>query len=137
MDFPILGSADRHMAAALIGAVEYTINKKLHPNYRLLCKIYQDRCEKNIKRNVGFLPGTILHYNHGQKFSRKYAERWLILVENQFDPLVDIYKDDQDLWQLSDGKVKLRDQIRRYFEQRNEDDKSITKDCKYLKAHWF
>lgn len=137
MDFPILGSADRHMAASLIGSVKHTINKKLHKNYILLCEIFQDRCEKNIKRNVGFLPGTILHYNHGQKFARKYNERWFILVDNQFDPLIDIYKDHNDLWQLGDEKIKLRNQIRRYFEQRNEDDKSITKDCKYIKSHWF
>lgn len=137
LDFPILGSADNHMALALVGIVDLSLNKNLHPNYLLLCKIFQERCEKNIKRNVGYVHGTILHNFHGNKADRKYQSRWEILVNNSFDPLVDIYKDHQGLWQLDDAKIKLRDDIIRYFRERNEDCNIMPMDYKYVKGKWI
>ena len=55
----------------------------------------------------------------------------------QFDPLVDIYKDHQGLWQLDDGKVKLRDDIIRYFRERNEGCNVMPIDYKYCKGKWI
>jgi len=137
LEFAILGSADNHMCLALLGIVDESLNKNLHPNYKLLCKIFQERCEKNIKRNVGYVHGTILHHYHGNKADRKYQDRWNILVNNQFDPLVDIYKDSYGLWQLDDGKIKLRDDIIRYFRERNEDCNVMPMDYKYCKGKWI
>ena len=137
LDFAILGSADNHMALAFIGIVDLSLNKKLHANYKLLCNIFQERCEKNIKRKVGYVHGTILHHFHGNKVDRKYQSRWEILVNNQFDPLVDIYKDANGLWQLNDSKPKLRDDIIRYFRERNEDCNTMPMDYKYCKGKWI
>ena len=137
IDFAILGSADNHTALALLGLVDESLNKKLHPNYIKLCKIFQERCAKNIKQNVGYVHGTIMHYFHGNKADRKYQDRWKILVDNQFDPLVDIYKDSNGLWQLDDTKIKLRDSIRRYFRERNEDCNVMPMDYKYCKGKWI
>ncbi len=134
MEFPILGSADAHMAMALIGEVSRTIDKRLHKNYKEMLLIFQDRCELHIKRNVGFVCGTIHHFYHGDKKNRKYKERYGILTENQFDPLRDIKKDNNNLWQLEDTKPKLRDDIRKYFRQRNEDSRDINQDYTYVKC---
>lgn len=137
LDFAVLGSADNHMALAFIGTVDLSLNKKLHPNYIKLCNIFQERCEKNIKRNVGYVHGTLLHHFHGNKADRKYQDRWSILVNNNFDPLVDIYKDSNGLWQLDDTKIKLRDDIIRYFRERNEDCNVMPMDYKYCKGKWI
>ncbi len=136
-EFPILGSADNHLALALLGLVDGSLNRNLHPNYILLCRILQERCERHIKRDVGYIHGTILHNFHGNKADRKYQSRWNILVENQFDPLVDIYKDCNNLWVLNDNKPKLRDEIRRYFRERNEDCNTMPCDYQFKKAHWI
>ena len=137
LEFAVLGSADNHMALALLGLVDESINQKLHPNYKLLCKIFQERCEKHIKKNVGYVHGTILHNFHGNKVDRQYKSRWEILVNNQFDPLVDIYKDHQGLWILDGSKSKLRDDIIRYFRERNEDCNTMPMDYKYCKGRWI
>jgi len=137
IDFPILGSGDNHMALAFIGSVDLSLNKNLHSNYKLLCNIFQERCEKNIKRNVGYVHGTIMHHFHGNKVDRQYQSRWQILINNDFDPLVDIYKDANGLWQLNDNKPKLRDDIIRYFRERNEDCNTMPVDYKYVKAKWI
>ena len=137
IDFAILGSSDNHMSLSLLGLVDESLNKRLHPNYIKLCKIFQERCANNIKKKVGYVHGTIMHYFHGNKISRGYQSRWSILVENQFDPLSDIYKDSNGLWQLDDKKIKLRDGIIRYFRERDEDCNVMPMDYKYCKGKWI
>lgn len=126
MEFPILGSADRHMAAALVGSAGGTLNRKLHPNYKRLVLDWQERAELFLRRNVGYVPGLLLHHWHGRKVDRRYVDRWQILIDDQFDPLKDLKKDWQGVLQLSHHNRKLRDDIRAYFRSRNED--SITVD---------
>ena len=124
------------MALAFIGLIDKSLNSKLHENYKMLANIFQDRCEKHIKRNIGFVSGTILHFYHGDKADRRYQDRWLILINNQFDPLRDIKKDCKNLWVLEDDKIKLRDDIIDYFRRRNEDRKIHNTDYKYTKSSW-
>lgn len=121
IDWAILGSADWHMAYALIGRVATTLNPAWAKSFRDAVLEWEQRAEKYIRRNVGCVPGAILHHWHGRKKDRKYNERYRILVDNQFDPLLDLKKDSQGLWQLTERSFKLRDQIRDYFRSRNED----------------
>lgn len=120
-DIAILGSADHNMACALVGRVLDSIPKHIHKNYKKYWVRWQERADEFIRGNIGYMPGTLLHYWHGKKKQRQYLSRWRILVDNQFDPEVDILKDPQNLWQLTNKKPALRDQIRDYFTQRNED----------------
>ncbi len=125
LDTAILGAGDNHMAHALVGMVDKTLAKGLHPNYAKHLNIWQTRAERNIRRDVGCVPGTILHHWHGKKVDRRYHDRWQILVQHQFDPDWDLKKDSQGILQLVDhGDVRsigLRDALRRYFRLRNED----------------
>jgi len=137
IDFPILGSADHHMSLAFIGLGHRYLNSKLNNNYKLLCNIFQERCEKFVKRSIGFVHGTILHHFHGNKADRRYQDRWQILIKNDFDPLRDIIKNSRGLWQLEGSKIKLRDEIIRYFRQRNEDSVDMPMDYRYCKGKWI
>lgn len=121
IDWAILGAADHHMAMALIGKIEKSMYKGLHPNYIIKCLQWQNRCEKYIRRDIGFVAGTIFHHWHGKKKDRKYTERWKIVADNKFDPNSDLLRDWQGLYQLDPERIILRDQIRKYFRNRNED----------------
>lgn len=124
IDFGVLGSADRHMACGLIGKINESVHGNTHPTYRKWLHVWQDRAERNIKRNVGYVDGTIRHMWHGRKANRGYSTRWQILVKWQFNPETDIKKDVSGLWQLvveTPRQWGLRDDIRRYFQFRNED----------------
>jgi hypothetical protein len=122
LDFAILGSGDHHMANALVGRAQYSFPKDIHANYRSRVLAWQENAEASIKRNVGYVPGTILHHWHGKKRDRKYRDRWEILIKNDFDPERHINYDRQRLLQLSaTAPPQLRDDIRLYFRQRNED----------------
>jgi hypothetical protein len=125
IDFAVLGSADRNMAAGLYGFMEDTIDPSFSNSYRRALLEWQDRAERHIRRNVGQVDGTVFHHWHGAKVNRKYTERWKILADYQFDPNKHIKRDWQGLWQLEDDHsprhVGFRDALRNYFRQRNED----------------
>jgi hypothetical protein len=121
IDWGIAGNADFHMAKALFGEIEDTLCPGYHPNYKTLCRGWQERAETHIKRNVGYMPGAVLHLWHGPKGSRGYEFRPRLLSESQFDPLVDIKRDWQGLWQLSGDNIALREWLRQCARVRNED----------------
>ena len=124
IDWGILGSGDRHMACALNGRVQDSVHGKMHPTYHKWLNIWQERAEREIKRNVGYVDGTIRHWYHGEKSLRGYSTRWQILVKHQFNPETDIKKDVYGLWQLvvdTPRQRELRDDIRKYFKARKED----------------
>lgn len=126
-DFCILGSGDWHLAHALIGAMDdgsYTAETKLLSRYAEELLEIQTKCERWIKRDVGFVPMTVGHEFHGNKVDRGYPTRWKILTENGYDPRRDIKYDHQGLLQLETyepRQIRLRDGCRGYFRARNED----------------
>lgn len=134
IDWGILGAGDDHMAKMLIGRdVGDTVPRGLHPNYSMLVENWRDNAVAATKLDIGFLNTTIKHYYHGAKAKRKYWERWEILKDKcpktkqpreAFDPLRDIKRDWQGLWQLTDRKLWLRDGCREYMKSRDEDSNS-------------
>ena len=67
----------------------------------------------------------LLHYFHGAKRKRGYFNRSAILWDNDFDPVRDIKRDWQGVWQLTDRKRDLRDALRTYFRSRDEDSTEV------------
>lgn len=122
IDYAILGSGDHHMALGLISKVECSHPKDIHPSYKRLLREFEKRV-KGLR--LGYVDGTILHHWHGDLKHRRYKERWQILVEHKYSPLEDIYKDPLGLWQLNESGRRLEQDIRDYFAERKEDDKTI------------
>jgi len=120
-DWCVMGSADHHLAHALINNVMRSYPGNVSDAYVKRLTTLQARCAKVVDTDVGYVPGTILHSFHGRKADRKYNERWGILQQNLFDPDTDIVRDAQGLYRLAGNKPKLRDALRAYFAARNED----------------
>lgn len=127
MDFAILGAADHHMALALVGSVHQSRPGTISESYKRKLTQWQDRVERTIQRNVGFVKGTIIHGWHGSFKDRKYRERWDILISCAYDPDADIKRDWQGLYTFDKVKPKLRDLLKQYFLQRNEDSTDCVK----------
>jgi hypothetical protein len=120
-DTAILGAGDHHMAWALLGKGTEFLPPGISDGYRESLAIWEKRAMRVIDRNVGYVPGTILHHWHGKKRDRRYRERWGILKQHNFDPEFDLKRDWQGLLQFSDEGGRLRNDIRAYFRSRNED----------------
>lgn len=121
IDWAPLGSSDRHMAFGLIDQVLKSVHPNIHPIYKKHLKIWQVNARHYLHRNIGYLPGLITHYWHGKKFQRYYNDRWSILVKNQFNPELDLKKDAQGLYHITERNWRLRHDIIKYFRARNED----------------
>ena len=125
IDRGICGAGDYHMACALIGRGDFSHPGSVHPNYRHMVEVWQNRAESVVRRNIGYLPGTIHHGYHGAKADRRYVERWDILTQNDFDPYRDVAYDRHGVLQLTvshdERGRRIRDQLRSYFRTRRED----------------
>lgn len=126
-DVSMLGSGDHLMAWGLIG--RNILPQQMSPGYHKSLQDWIDRAERYIMRDVGFVPGTVLHYFHGKKANRRYNSRWQILEDFGFDPTTDIKRDYQGLYQLdvdgSERMIGMRDAIRDYMRGRDEDNTSL------------
>jgi len=120
-DIGILGSGDYVMASALVGRVDISLAPEMPERYKFLCRQWQDRAEKHIRRNVGYVPGLVNHGWHGKRADRLYDKRWKFLKVTGFDPDLDLKRDTYGLWQLTDRSFVLRDGLRDYGKMRNED----------------
>lgn len=121
MDFPILGAADSHMAWAMVNRVEASIHHRASAVYKQQARDWQTKAFRVTNGHLGCVPGHLVHKWHGSKKNRFYQDRWKVLVENKFDPVLDIRRDHQGLWQFTPGKPNLTEACRRYFRSRNED----------------
>lgn len=127
IDFAILGAADHHMALGLVGAIDQSRPNNVGESYKRRLKQWENRVERTIMRNVGFVKGTIVHGWHGSFRDRKYRERWDVLVQCKYDPDIDIKRDWQGLYTFDQVKPRMRDLLMQYFLQRNEDSIDFTK----------
>ena len=124
LDAAVLGAADNHMAKSVIGDGQYSMHPKVAPGYRQMVLEWQERAQ-DLRRDFGYVDGLLTHAWHGSKRARAYWDRWQVLVRNQFTPRTDLFRDAQGLYQLrvtNARQRKQRDEIRRYFAQRREDD---------------
>ncbi len=120
VDFAILGSADHHMAWAMINQVDYSINAQMSDSFKGKLREWQYDAYRETNGHIGAVPGLIHHAWHGSKQKRFYRERWQILVGHKFDPVKDLRRDTQGLLYLT-GKPHLEEEIRQYFRSRSED----------------
>lgn len=120
LDIGILGSGDHHMAWGAIGQVEHSVHGQMSDGYKRACKAWSTKAVRASHNEVGFVPGRIEHHFHGPKSKRYYRERWQILVDNHFDPEVDIHRDEQGLMYVA-NKPALEQAIRKYNRSRAED----------------
>jgi len=103
----------------------------VHPNvaemsrcgarYAESIRTWQNRASRVVRKNVGFVDCHASHFFHGSKRRRGYGERWKILRDEDFDPTRDLFRNADGIWQLETSRIRLRDEIRRYFASRSED----------------
>lgn len=130
LDCCILGAGDSYMAHGLIGSMKQTYaHEAVTTGYANRLLLWQERCERYVKRDIGVVGGTVYHYFHGEKVLREYGTRGAILARNHYDPNTDLKFDGYGLLQLETWEprqIKMRDEIRAYARRRNEDSCDLT-----------
>lgn len=125
IDFAILGSGDHHMALGCRGYYSHSVHSAMKGPFMDLCHAWQTRAMQMTHGIIGHTIGRIEHHFHGPMERRNYVGRWEILIRHDFNPVVDLRRDEQGLIQLA-GKPHLEHDIRMYnrnrFEDSNEED---------------
>lgn len=126
----ILGSGDWHMAFGLAELTNVAAEmKRCTKPYMNNVLQWQERAAKLKlhpgKSAIGCIDHHAIHHFHGPKNKRQYGERWHILRRHNFDPHVDLTKDWQGVWRWSGNKPQMRDEVRRYFLTRFEDNTGL------------
>ncbi|HVO97143.1 MAG TPA: hypothetical protein VMT15_03710 [Bryobacteraceae bacterium] len=125
LDKCILGHGDWFMAFGLVCEEVPDVHLgNYSADYRAAIAAWQGSASK-LKQNIGYVDGFAVHHFHGSKVRRAYSHRDLILVRHQFVPTTDLRPDWQGIYQLTPDKPQLRDEIRRYFLSRSEDDPNL------------
>ncbi len=122
LDTCILGSGDWHMAMGLAQRQDSNL-KHLRSDSQYVKSIRDwQRNASVLKQNIGAVDCHAIHHWHGPKTLRNYVGRYKILVDYDYDPLTDIKRDWQGVYQLTGNKPRLRDALRAYSRSRHEDD---------------
>lgn len=125
LDKCILGHGDWFMTFGLVGEEAPDMHIDGYTtDYRSQIIAWQNNAAK-LKKNIGYVDCHAIHHFHGSKIKRAYSNRDLILVKNKFAPTSDLKPDWQGIYQLTPDKPGLRDDIRRYFISRTEDDPNL------------
>ncbi len=121
IDFAILGSADHHMALGWVGKSMWSYPRQISEEYKDRVKAWERRAITVTNKHLGFLPGIIEHHWHGSKAHRKYIDRWQILINNDYQPDIDIKHNTFGVVELAGNKPRLTHEIDKYFHGRMED----------------
>ncbi len=132
IDYSILGAGDWYMAHGLTGQMSRVVRKDQGRMGEMFLE-WENRArtslwnERPILGNLGVMSGVINHFWHGPKANRLYGTREKILADNKYNPDLDLKRDWQGLYQLTNHSPPLRRGIQGYNDQRNEDQLTTAK----------
>lgn len=121
IDMGVTGSGDTYMANALMGDVIFNSKPGMSEGFRKMLLVWQKRCDNYVRKNVGYVPGLIMHYWHGKSAIRGYDKRWDIACFHKFDPYEDIELAPSGLYRWTGNKKELEQDLRLSSYNRNED----------------
>jgi hypothetical protein len=125
-DIEIIGGADSVIANYCVlqdDAYEKHLDTKETPSCKNIWKKYRQLfqgCRSD------YVAGTIVHFWHGQLERRQYTSRHKILMQQAYDPDIDIGYDENGVLYLTEQGLRLEEGIKNYFTSREVNKKVET-----------
>jgi hypothetical protein len=121
----ILGGADVAVSLAILGYDERSISNLIAryctPSQAADLLSWIRSFSSDIENNIFYTTGAVYHLWHGSQEDRKYEQRMRILLDHDFNPLVDIALDDNRCWRWNSEKPNLHQEVKGYFWSRAEE----------------
>lgn len=121
----VLGSGDRAIACAAWGrlndAVDYAyLNSHQEQHYLTWAEPFS----KDVRGQVGYVPGCIYHLWHGRLELRRHQQRHADFASLSFNPFMDLRIDSAGCWAINERRSDIKEFMSAYFRGRNEDDRA-------------
>jgi hypothetical protein len=125
-DKNIVGGADTMLFFACFDSLRRTepwhVVELLNPAWALSCEKWLKSALSYIQGSASFISGDLVHLYHGARHNRQYWDRNRLLARHNYDPAVDICLTTDGIWEWNTGNRGMIDGVRRYFDDRREDD---------------
>ena len=116
-DFAIVGGGDQLIADAIYGEKIRSLFYYNCETYEPSLKDYYAKLARVVGGSISYVPGRIIHLNHGVWGVRKYQERGASLSNHHFAPETDLF-DDNGVWEWKTDNQKFIEEVKEYFLQR-------------------
>ena len=132
IDWCVISPGDWHMACCFAELINTFIDRKicyshkLSQGYQNRLREHQARCSALLDAPAGMLEGRIAHHWHGSRVNRGYGPHWDILLNNDFDPDLDLTLDSHGLYRVRPFREKLLQDVLDNLNGRQEDSTSLT-----------
>lgn len=118
----IVGGGDAVMAYAGYNRIWPTLDQA--PDYfsaphMLDIAFWIERFHAEVQGNIGFIPGTIVHLDHGSEEGRAYGTRTEILKRHKFTP-ADVTVAPSGPWLWNSPKAEMHAELAQYFSGRGD-----------------
>ena len=120
-DYGIIGSGDYFMAEAFTKGYPWKILENYTEEMRQKYLEWSEKASKEINNSLFFTEGVILHLWHGERKNRDYDDRHGKIGSLEFNPDIDLKKNADGLWELTDDRDGIRKAVYQYFIDRNEE----------------
>jgi hypothetical protein len=118
----ILGMGDKQIAAAAVGRAQDAAAcremSRAHANHYLR---WAEGFFRDVRGDLGFVEGTLLHLWHGDLADRNYIERYRGFGRFAFDPALDLAPEPCGALRWGSRKPDLHRHVSDYFRRRRED----------------
>lgn len=119
-DRNIVGSGDTFFVDCLLDSWDiHGYAQKFTPKMKSHMEIWRNQLNKQ-NLMVNYLPIDIHHLYHGTMKDRKYMERHNAILENDYDPAMDVIIKN-NVFEWNTDKPKMHNMIKEYFFTRRED----------------
>ncbi len=117
-DAAVIGGGDMLCAYGWLGRQVSALTPG--PQWLKHYEIWARKAHSQVKGQIGHIPGTLVHLDHGSQPDRQYNERYHLLAG--LDPEVDLITDASGLWAWSDGPAttKFRAAMNAFFASRQD-----------------
>lgn len=121
-DGSIIGGGDTAMSYAAWGRLdEAEARHSLQGRHRDYYRAWAEPWFADVRSDVAWLEGDLLHLAHGSLADRHRYERHRILVAHRFDPFADVAPHASGAWRWASEKPALHADVANYFRGRRED----------------
>lgn len=123
-DTCVAGSGDHLMAHAFCGDWDSSCIDRIvggEGRHREYFRDWSQEIYPSVRARVSHVPGTVLHFWHGDFAKRRYVDRNRELAEFAFDPRRDLKVGASGCWEWASAKPDLHRWAFEYFGKRDED----------------